>query len=146
MKKAFPWILCAVLALALAGCLLYIFLPKSEKDPYAGSPKFPTDEQHIKYGKKALEIADAYLDFEISLEEAKERIDLLCDASETLPKGSEEQETGNLYVEIDVSYLQLTIFNAAMRAKGLTGLASKGSADVLEARNGLARTLGVKER
>lgn len=130
MKKIVCVLLVAVLI--LAGC--------------GPRPKYKATEQHIKYGQKALEIADAYLDFDLSLEDAKKKIDDLYDAEESLPKPSKEEELGCIAIEGDVFSLNSAFFHADLRAAGLKGIASAESADILKARNKLAEDLGVKAR
>lgn len=129
MKKLLIFVL--ALALLLSAC---------------SSTKYPMTEQHEKWGRKALEIADAYLDFEMSLEEAHKKISELYDAADSLPKGTEDEQFGNTLVGSNMLSLDFAFFNANLRAKGLTGLASKESADILKARNSLAEILGVKAR
>ena len=121
----------ATLAVALSGCQ---------------KTKWKMSKQHEKYGCKALEIADAYLDFDLTIEDAYEKINDLCDANDTLPDGTEEEELGNLSIETDVMALQSAFFHAKLRSSGLTGLASNDAVDILTARNELAETLGVKAR
>jgi len=110
------------------------------------STKFPMTSQHEKYGRKALEIADAYLDFDLTLDEAKEKIDDLRKSEASLPDPGEDEEIGSLSVKTHVSSLQSAFFSAALRADGLKGLASEESADILKARNDLAELLGEKTR
>lgn len=110
------------------------------------STKFPMTSQHEKYGRKALEIADAYLDFDLTLDEAKDKIDALVKSEASLPEPSSEENVGSLSVEIEVASLQSAFFHAVLRAEGLKGLASEESADILKARNKLAEDLGVKAR
>lgn len=126
MKKLLIFAL--VLALLLSAC---------------SSTKFPMTEQHEKFGRKALEIADAYLDFDLTVDEAYKKIDDLYVAADSLPEGTKEQETGNSLVTTKVFLLQTAFYGA--RTKSL-GLATAVSSDVLEARNNLAELLGVKAR
>lgn len=109
----------------------------------SGKPKFAMTEQHEKFGRKALEIADAYLDFEISLDDAYKKIDDLYNAKSTLPEGTKEQSTGNLLIESDVFSLQSAFWSA--RAKS-SGLATAVDSDILGSRNDLAELLGAKSR
>lgn len=107
------------------------------------SPKYAMTEQHEKFGRKALEIADAYLDFEISAEEAYQKLSDLYDAKDTLPEGTSDQKTGNVLVESEVFLLQSAFYGAKMKN---SGFATAVGSDVLERRNTLAETLGVKAR
>lgn len=110
------------------------------------STKFPMTSQHEKYGRKALEIADAYLDFDLTLDEAKKKLDELEKSKVSLPEPGEDEKVGSISMEVRVGSLQSAFFHAALRADGLYGLASEESADILKARNGLAEALGVKAR
>lgn len=110
------------------------------------STKFPMTEQHEKLGRKALEIVDAYLDYDLSLDDASEKISDLYDTIDTLPDGTSDQSVGNVSLEGRIMSLESTFTHAKLRASGLSGLASKDSADILGARNALAELLGVKAR
>lgn len=110
------------------------------------SAKFSMTEQHEKLGRKALEIVDAYLDYDLSLDEASEKIKDLYDAMDTLPDGTSDQSVGNVSLEGKIMSLESAFTHAKLRASGLSGLASKDSADILGARNALAELLGVKAR
>ena len=134
--------ICKIFVLMLVVLLLFSLLSACS----SSGPKFPMTEQHEKLGRKALEIADAYLDFELSLDDACEKITDLYHAMDNLPEGTSEQSTGNLSLSVRVMSLKSAFSNAKLRASGLTGLASKESADVLCARNNLAELLGVKAR
>lgn len=107
------------------------------------SPQFPMTEQHEKFGRKALEIADAYLDFEITADEAYQKISDIYDAKDSLPEGTSDQKTGNLLVESDVFLLESAFW--AVKVKN-SGLATAVDSDVLGRRNKLAETLGLKTR
>lgn len=130
IRKIFALML--VVLLLFAGC--------------SSSTKYPMTEQHEKLGRKALEIADAYLDYDLSLDDACERIEDLYRAADSLPEGTREQSDGNRSLELRVMLLESAFSHAKLRASGLTGLASKESADILSARNNLAELLGVKSR
>ena len=120
------------LALLLALVLLFSLLSA------CSSTKYPMTEQHEKYGKKALEIVDAYLDFEITIEEADARLDSLRGASDTLSNGTDAESTGNKMVVGEVNNLYFAI--------NLLKLNGRTSSDILELRNRLAGTLGVSAR
>ena len=126
--------------------LLVLALLFSLLSACSSSTKFPMTEQHEKLGRKALEVADAYLDYDLSLDDACEKINDLYHALDTLPEGTSEQSTGNLSLKVRVMSLDFAFSQAKLRASGLTGLASKESADILGARNDLAELLGVKAR
>lgn len=108
------------------------------------SPKFKMSEQHQKYGVQALEIADAYLDLKISLDDAYQRLDTLYDSVDSLSeeKGT-ENETGNLLLSSNVFRLQSAFWSARVKSSGLS---SSVSSDIIGRRNDLAELLGRSER
>ena len=126
--------------------LLALALLLSLLSACSSSTKYPMTEQHEKLGRKALEIADAYLDFDLSLDDACEKIKDLYHALDTLPEGTREQSDGNRSLDLRVTLLESAFSHAKLRASGLYGVASKESADILGARNDLAELLGVKAR
>lgn len=101
--------------------------------------KYPMDDQHVKYGEKALEIADQYLDYELSVDEAYEKISSLNDSRKTLPTVEKDDKNydGNFFVESEVSLLYFAFSSAKYR---------KDPSDILESRNRLASTLGKSAR
>lgn len=127
-----------LLPLLLALLLLFSLLLSA-----CSSPQFPMTEQHEKFGRKALEIADAYLDFEITADEAYQKISDLYDARDSLPEGTSDQKTGNLIVESEVFLLESAFWAVSVKN---SGLATAVDSDVLGSRNKLAETLGVKAR
>lgn len=70
-----------------------------------GSPKVSDD--HLRYGKKALSIADDYLKFNITAKEAREKMFELYLRADDLPDVDIEDETyrNNFNIEISVSML-----------------------------------------
>lgn len=103
------------------------------------SPMYKMDDQHKKYAEKAIEIADAYLDFDMTADEAYTKISALHDAEDTLPsveKGDELYD-GNFIVESEVFLLYCAISDAKFKRSG---------SDVLERRNTLATTIGKSKR
>ena len=103
------------------------------------STKNPVDSQHKKFGRKAVEIADAYLDFEISAQEAYKQISDLYSARSSMPKTpeSDEYRSGNESVEMEVFLLSCDLSDAYFK---------NDSSDVLGSRNKLAETLGLSSR
>lgn len=100
--------------------------------------KWPMSKQHEKYGRKALEIADQYLDYDLTAEEAYKKIDALCDSEGTLPEPKDSDEKfGDDIVKISVSNLRYEIRSAYY---------DKEADGVLDQRNDLAELLGEKSR
>lgn len=124
-------------------CLFLVCLLFFSSLSACSSPQFPMTEQHEKFGRKALEIADAYLDFEITADEAYQKISDIYDAKDSLPEGTSDQKNGNLLVESDVFLLESAFW--AVKVKN-SGLATAVDSDVLGRRNKLAETLGLKAR
>ena len=117
-------------------CLVILMLTACSKAPFA------IDDQHKKYGEKALEIADKFLDYDLSLDEAAAKLEDLTDMAGSLPNVSKNDENrfGNERVVARVDLLE-TQFNLAM----IVGL-EKQSAEILDARNSLAEILGTPSR
>lgn len=121
-------VLCLAVLLLLTAC-------SSKKS----KTKWPMSEQHEKYGRRALEITDAYLDFEITAKEAHERLGELKAAEDTLPEdASEDEHLGNFLIVSSVSNLYHHFF--------FVSYGRKPASDILEMRNSLAELLGEKER
>lgn len=127
MKKTI--LLALIICLLLAAC---------------SSPKFKMSEQHQKYGLQALEIADAYIDLKISLDDAYQRLVTLSDAVDSLPeeKGT-DNATGNLLLSSKVSRLESAFWSARVKA---SGIASSISSDIVGVRDDLADLLGKSKR
>ena len=104
----------------------------------AGAEKQP-DDQHTKYGKRALEIADNYIDFIMNAGTALARIQDLTNAKGTLPKVDSTDENYQRYsaIETAVSELYDELWDACVQ---------KDAEGVVEARNKLAEVLGEKAR
>ena len=116
-------ILVLILAFAMTAC---------------SSTKYPMSEQHEKYGRKALEIVDAYLDFDLTAEEAYKKLDSLCDAEGTLPEPkNKDEEHGDTMIRLTVSNLRYDLRKAYYDGK---------TDGILEQRNKIADLLGVKQR
>ena len=115
-----------VMALVLTGC--------SEGKPSNIS------EAHYKYGLKALEIVDEYLDFNITAKNAREKIDALTNESDSLPKTEfkSPDHAKNFGVESGVTLLSYELLKID------TGSGSYD--DLLEQRNELAELLNEKKR
>ena len=100
-------------------------------------PKRPLSDAHNKYGTKALEIVDAYLDFTISASDAYKQIDELYSSANALPKVEKSDTTyyGNYFVEHDVSMIRYELRDIS---------SGRGSYENLkEKRDDLAEELGL---
>lgn len=97
-------------------------------------------DAHYNYGVKAVEIADEYLDFSISAEEAHNKIAELSGSKDILPdtEYGDSQHAGNSSIEHDVTMLSHELLMI------WTGDGSYD--DLLDIRNSLAETVGEKER
>ena len=102
------------------------------------STQWPMSERHKKYGLQALEIADAYLDFDITAEEAEKRLRALEKGAKSLPDpANKDEEFGDESVIRKVGILE-----------GAAALIVMGgsSTSFTDARNSLAELLGEKTR
>lgn len=119
-----------VVLLLIATLLLTACVAATEKQP---------EDQHTKYGKRALEIADNYIDFVMNAGTALARMQDLTNAKGTLPivdssnenyqrYSAIENAVSDLYDEIEEAYIQ------------------NDAVGVVEARNKLAEVLGEKVR
>jgi len=125
MKKLIVVLIVAALLISsLAGC---------------SSTKFKMDSQHLKYGEKALEYLDSFLDFDISLSELDEKFDSLYSAIDSLPSVSKDDECyyGNYFVESKVTNLHFHLSLASYK---------NNSSEILQRRNDLAEILGKPAR
>lgn len=108
-------------------------------------PPFEMDDQHMKYGEKALEIADKFLDYEMTLEEAKEKLEEMEALAGTLPElpESDDKRFGNDRVVARVQFLSWSFIHSTNLLGQFT---SKDAKEILESRNELAKILGKPER
>lgn len=102
----------------------------------------PTDisEGHYNYGIRALEIADGYLDFEVTAESAFESMELLVSEAAVLPTSEfgDVSHEKNSAVEHHVTMMSHDLMAAKF---------DKGSYDdLLEERNQLAEVVGKPKR
>ena len=99
-------------------------------------------EQHYSYGKKAIEIADKYIDYEINAEEAYKQIQELQSRSEELPetKVGDSDHGRNFGIEIEVSVLSSSLSRAKWNPS------QDNFQSVVEARNKIAQYIGVSQR
>lgn len=101
--------------------------------------KFPVDDQHKKYGQKAIEIADQFLDFDISIDEAYKKLAALKKAESSLPSVEKDSKyyDGNKFIVNRVEILEMTAFLATTK---------DDTSGILDARNSIAEILGVSKR
>ena len=108
-------------------------------------PPFDMDDQHMKYGEKALEIADQFLDYKLSLEEATAKLEELEGMAGTLPNlpESDNNRFGNDRV---IARVQFLVWSFSHSKTMLGEFTSKAAAEILEKRNDLAEILGKPAR
>lgn len=111
---------------------------------FASCTNKPNDisEQHIQYGTKAVEIADYYLDYELSADEASVMLDSLRKRENELPdtEFGDKEHSKNSSVESNVLYLQVKLLSASVYGT------SKEYEEVLNQRNEIAEYVGLKKR
>lgn len=128
MKRAISLLLFAVIILSMAAC------------NSSTEPKRPLSDAHYKYGTKALEIVDNYLDFTISVSDAYKQIDDLYSSANALPTVEKDDDTyfGNSFVEHDVMMIRYELSDIS---------SGRGSyEDLKEKRDDLAEELGLITR
>ena len=124
-----------IVGLALTGFVCYLI------NPYRLSESKEADisPQHQAYAERAIEIADKYLDFELSADSAHLLISDLESRANELPNIS-KSETNDLLIESKVSrissYLTLSVYKSS----------SVYNHHILITRNELAELIGIKER
>lgn len=112
----------------------------------AGKKDYPIDEQHEAYGRKALEIADAYLDGSLAVSDAFDQINELYDSRGSLPKSADkETDSYNSLLEGAVILLQAAFLQADANARGLLDEADV-DVKILTNRNRIALVLGEASR
>ena len=131
MKKETRNVILAFFFTATAIIIVLVLLPSRSRSPI--------DSQHEKFGRKAVEIADAFLDFDITAQEAYSQILDLYYAKSSMPKVSESDKyhDGNESVESEVFLLSCDLGDAYFNSD---------ASDVLGSRNRLAETLGLSSR
>ena len=117
--------------LALVACLFFLSVGCT-----------PTDisSQHLNYGRKAIEIVDQYLDYEISISEAYSEIEALKARSDGLPD-DDSTAVKDLGTETYVLFVSIDLMNIYF-----DGSSSELEKSLLENRNKLAGYVGVGKR
>lgn len=102
----------------------------------------PSDlsDAHYQYGKRALEIVDDCLDYDIDLDTAYNKIKKLEEMEDTLPPAgtTEGGSAANFAVESDVLIISSKI--------SILRLGSGDMSELLNKRNDLAKDIGEKTR
>lgn len=100
--------------------------------------------QHLNYGKKAIEIVDQYLDFEISIEEAYAKIEELVDRRDELPDTDYDDPTyfNNFWIEEYTFSISMNLFQLAYEI----GSETEQMEYLLANRNEIAEYIGVQKR
>lgn len=127
MAKRYIVTICLLFVVLLSGC-------SQEKRPDNIS------ESHYKYGLKALEIIDSYLDFDSTSKETKKLMAVLVSEKDNLPETEFEHpnHAKNFSVESKITILDYDLLKADLE---------EGMYDViLSNRNKLAKLLNKKER
>ena len=122
--------------LTILSVILLIFLCGCESKPGDIS------EQHYNYGIKALEIADQYLDYKMTADEAASALNELLKREDELPETEfgDTNHANNYHVEINTYLICRNIERQSYSADTETFNSIK------ETRNSIARALGEKER
>lgn len=135
LKKHSKIIIIGSIVLALALLLILVFCGKNDK------PK-DISEQHYQYGLKAIEIADAYLDYDISAKEARSQLKSLISRENELP----DTEWGD---PTHLNGYQVEFYTSLMDAAFVPAMYSSSSDsydDIVEYRNEIAGYIGKKKR
>ena len=106
------------------------------------TPKYKCSELHRQYGLKAIEIADNYLDFNITASEAYEKLNELCERENELPKTESNDEThfANTLIEVDVSNITGQMMHVKYEVN------EDKLQKIIDTRNRLADDVGVEKR
>ena len=135
LKKHSKAIIICSVVLVFALLLLLLLGGKNDK------PK-DISQQHYQYGLKAIEIADAYLDYDISAKEARSQLENLTSREDELPDTEWEDPTHlNGYQVEFYAFLMKTEFVQAMYSSS-----SDSYDDVVKCRNEIAEAIGKKKR
>ena len=102
-------------------------------------PKNLSDEMY-NYAESAIRAADAYMDNQLSYEEAYQKIESLGDSAEKL---SDEHENDANYSSDTITYLGIGLVRSRIYFEH-SGIETY--ADLLESRNMLAKQIGYSER
>jgi len=104
-----------------------------------GRPKNISEEMY-NYAESVIRAADAYMDNQLSYEEAYQKIDSLSDSAEEL---SDEHENDPNNTGDRLTYLDIGLVRSGLY---LEHSGTETYADLLESRNMLAKQIGYSER
>lgn len=129
-------------AIAVAGLAAVLLFAIIACCAYCDNQSSKVSEQHYRYALKAIEIADSYLDYDVSASYAYRQISDLKSREDELPdtESGDETHVNNFLVETDVLSLSIDLLMASYHGD------SEYYSEVLEARNDLAERIGVKKR
>lgn len=102
-------------------------------------PKHLSDEMY-NYAESVIRAVDAYMDNQLSYEEAHKKIESLSDSAERL---SDEHENDADYSSDTITYLDIGLVRSRIYLEH-SGIQTY--ADLLEVRNDLAKQIGYSER
>ena len=99
-------------------------------------------EQHIQYGQRALEIADQYIDYEISASKAYEMLESLADREAELPdiSPSDKNRSGNSNVETYTFLLKCEI------SLSVNNPTDEKYSSIIKHRNAIADVIGAERK
>lgn len=106
-----------------------------------GKPSNISDE-HYQYGKKAIEIIDSYLDYEIDADEAYQQMKNLSARKETLPQTEFGDKTHSADFGVEVGVSNADFYLLELRYNPSNEHLQK----LIEARNRIADEIGMKQR
>lgn len=105
------------------------------------TPMFKTSDPYISLGKKAVEVMDDYLDFDISIEEARSRMGSVYNRTNELPEVNANSEyKGDYYLKIEFELAYMHFVRMSY------GTDSDDYQTILDYRNSIAKDLGMGTR
>lgn len=99
-------------------------------------------EQHIQYGTKLIDIADSYIEYELTTEEAIEKLDILDERCPALDDF--EPSTDDYFAASTLSNCTARI-SLALNAENFEH-SSKNYSTIVEYRNMIAELIGAEKR
>lgn len=102
--------------------------------------KINISAEHYNYGKRAVEIADQFLDYKISAREAYNQLEILMDRRDELPDFdiNDPNRANNSFLETDtlLMWCNIPLYEGSSGSYG----------EVLKYRNRIATAIGERER